>query len=407
MAGLVALADGGWTPGALMPRFACVAHVADRLEALGRPWQEMRRESRYMAIWKIEGEKPRKVTETKLKDEKLLEKQLEDWVEADPSVLGEPLLLIGRQVIVPEIKDRIDLLALDPQGNAVVIELKRGKLSDPVDVQALRYASYISRWQYEDFEVLATSYMQKSGSSEFNFNEVFEEFCSSAGVDEVPDINTDQRLLIVGAEVRDRLGSVALWLLGHSVDIKVVEIGVFREGDALFLEPRTIIPLPINRFSETGKPIKPMGKQPWLDNGLKWHLEKRCSAQTKEMLLALDALVQETFDAKSRWGQKLYLAYRMNNLNWLRVDTFPKLLRMRFLVGPNSFEADDLAKRLGIEVFNEEESLAEKLALPSSVRVMRGETTDRVILRAKKGFSVASEEFLKFMTEAYEAFPRG
>src|SRR5215210_6119605 len=101
-----------------------------------------------MPIWKITDQGPIRIPETKLKQEKLLEEKLEDWVVRDPSLLGEPLMIIGRQVIIPDVKDRLDILALDPQGNAVIVELKRGELSNPVDMQALRYASYISKWQF-------------------------------------------------------------------------------------------------------------------------------------------------------------------------------------------------------------------------------------------------------------------
>ena len=78
-----------------------------------------------MPIWKITPKGPIKVSQTKPKQEKLLEENLEDWVITDPSLLGEPLLIIGRQVMIPEVRDRLDVLALDPQGNAVVVELKR------------------------------------------------------------------------------------------------------------------------------------------------------------------------------------------------------------------------------------------------------------------------------------------
>lgn len=41
-----------------------------------------------------------------------------------PAVLGEPLLIIGRQVAMDEGKDRIDLLALDTAGSLVGIGLE-------------------------------------------------------------------------------------------------------------------------------------------------------------------------------------------------------------------------------------------------------------------------------------------
>ncbi|MBD0284213.1 MAG: hypothetical protein ICV53_10530 [Flavisolibacter sp.] len=77
-----------------------------------------------MSFWKITADnKAEKVAATKLKNEQLLEKHLEDWVADKPEIPGESLLIIGRQIIIPEVKDRLDLLALDPNGNAVIIEL--------------------------------------------------------------------------------------------------------------------------------------------------------------------------------------------------------------------------------------------------------------------------------------------
>ena len=100
-----------------------------------------------MGLWKITNKGPRKVLKTRFREEKLLEEHLEDWIVSDSSMLGEPLLVLGRQVIVPDTKDRLDVLAVDPRGAMVIIELKRGVLKDPVDIQALRYASYISKWK--------------------------------------------------------------------------------------------------------------------------------------------------------------------------------------------------------------------------------------------------------------------
>ena len=199
-----------------------------------------------MPIWKIIPNGPSKVSRTKFKEEQLLEEHLEDWIVADPSLLGEPLLIIGRQVIIPDVKDRVDLLALDPQGNAVIIELKRGKLKAPVDMQALRYASYISKWQFEDFENHAKAFLSGSNDSDFNFNQAFQDFCFEASaIEEVPDLNTDQRIILVGAEIKDKLGSVALWLGEHSIDIKVIEIEAYKDpkNNEVLIEPHVILPL--------------------------------------------------------------------------------------------------------------------------------------------------------------------
>ncbi len=359
-----------------------------------------------MPIWKIGEKGPTKLPETKLKEEKLLEEHLEDWIVADPSILGEPLLVIGRQVLIPDTKDRLDVLAIDPQGNAVVIELKRGKLRDPVDVQALRYASYVSKWKFEDFENQARNFLGKDGDPDFNFNAVYEAFCEDSGVDEIPTLNQDQRMIIVGSSVRDKLGTVALWLRDHSIDIKVIEMQAYKAGDSVLLQPTTIVPFQVKRFADTGR-IRPEGA-PWVVDGKEWHLQKRCSSKTREVFEKLNKILQDNFAIDGpRWNQKYYVAYRVNNYNWLAVITTPNILRLHFLVKAGSLKADDIAKQLGIAKFDREESLSEKLNLPSSVVVKnRNESTDRVILRVKEDFDLESEAFAQFLSAAYKAFPK-
>ena len=359
-----------------------------------------------MPLWKITDKGPSKVKETKFKEEKLLEEHLEDWIAKDSSILGEPLLVFGRQVIIPDTKDRLDLLAVDPNGSITVIELKRGQLKDPVDIQSLRYASYVSKWDFQDFENTARNYFGKVGDTEFNFNELFESFCFKAGLDDVPDINRDQRIIIVGSAVREKLGSVALWLRGHNIDIKLIEVHAYKEGNDLFIEPSTIVPVAVGRFDSVGK-TGPDG-QPWLTDGKTWHLEKRCSPKTKEMLLLLDQVVQEEFGIEGpRWSQKYYVAYPVNDFNWLCVHTKPRFLLLDFIVKAGVFKTEELAKRLGIEKFDTDESLAEKLGLPSSVFVKnRNPMSDRIRLRAKEGFDVKSKTFVEFLRDAFKAFPK-
>jgi len=361
-----------------------------------------------MPIWKISDDGPVQVTETKLKQEHLLEEHLEDWIVANHALLGERLLIIGRQVMIPDIRDRIDVLALDAQGNAVIIELKRGAVKDPVDMQALRYASYVANWGYQDFENQVRSHLGKAADPNFNFNEMFEQFCADAGVDEVPDLNVDQRIIVVGSEVRAKLGSVALWLREHNVDIKVIEIELYREGSTLLLQPQTIIPLPVSRFSDMGRTKTSDGIRPWIEDGKSWHLDKRCSPTTREIMLRVDDLIRDNFDVDGpRWNQKSYVAYRIGNYNWLCVEPRSTMIRLSFLLKAGAFQQQELAQRLGIQEFDKEDSLAEKLGLPSSVFIQhRSEATERVVIRLKEDFDLESEAFLGFLQEAYEAFPK-
>ena len=50
-----------------------------------------------MGLWRIDGEKPQRIVTSALPTEAMLE----DFLEKDPSLLGAPLLVIGRQVRTP------------------------------------------------------------------------------------------------------------------------------------------------------------------------------------------------------------------------------------------------------------------------------------------------------------------
>jgi len=151
---------------------------------------------------------------------------------------------------------------------------------------------------------------------------------------------------------------------------------------------------------KTGRPVK----GPWLTDGRTWHLEKRCSPKTKKMLLTLDDLIRNNLEVEGpQWNQKFYVAYRINNYNWLYIETHQTVLTLDFLVQPSAFKQSELAKRLGVEEFDKEQS---HFDLPSSVYIeKRSEKADRVKLRIKEDFDIEGKAFLDFLKEAYEAFP--
>lgn len=358
-----------------------------------------------MSLWEITDQGPTSIPTTELREESVLEEHLEDWIVEHPSLLGEPLLIIGRQVLIPDTRDRLDVLALDPSGNAVIIELKRGALTDPVDVQALRYASYIAKWTFDDFESQARNFRSEIGNADFNFNALYESFCEDeVGGEDIPTPNQDQRIIIVGAAVREKLGSVALWLRDHHIDITVIEVSAYKQDDRLLIQPSTIVPMQAQRFKDTGRISK--DGTPWAIDGKSWHLDKRCSPKTRRMFNALRELLEARFDLDGpRWNQKQYVTYRVNNSNWMQIATSSKALRLTFLIKPGSFDAAALAERLGVARFDPDESRSSKLELPSSVTVVsRNPNSDRLTLRVKDDFDLDAPAFAELLDEVHDKF---
>jgi predicted transport protein len=186
----------------------------------------------------------------------------------------------------------------------------------------------------------------------------------------------------------------------------VIEVEVYKEGENIFLQPRTIVPLPVSRFEGVGKRSTSGVTRLWVADGQKWHLDKRCGPVTKGMLLKLDEIITNNLDVDGpRWNQKFYVAYRIGNYNWLTIVTHAKVLRLRVLVKKDTFKQPDLAKRLDVEEFDTEESFADKIGLPSSILVKQeSDAKDRVVLRIKEGFGIESEKFINFLKEAYKSF---
>ena len=87
-----------------------------------------------------------------------LESRLEELIESDPAILGEPLLLIGRQVPTDYGKF-IDLLAVTAEGALHVLELKRDRTPRSVVAQVLDYGSWVEGLSHSQVIDISTSGM--------------------------------------------------------------------------------------------------------------------------------------------------------------------------------------------------------------------------------------------------------
>ena len=144
----------------------------------------------------------------------------------------------------------------------------------------------------------------------------------------------------------------------------------------------------------------------WKTDGRRWHLEKRCSPQTRKWVECIIDILHGTLDVEGPiWNQKDYIAYRINNQNWLCIITQPATIALNFMVSTGSFSAEEIANRLGVVLFDKEASMSAKLNLGSSVEIRnRGSKFDRITLRIRKDFDLENEQFRKFLQDVYEAY---
>lgn len=122
--------------------------------------------------------------------------------------IGQKLFVLGKEVKPSEtVQDRIDLLALDQEGCAVVIELKRG--SDRLQLlQAISYAGMLSKWRPSDFLELLDEEQRRHLTEEF------------LQVEDIEEINREQRILLV-AEAYDYEVLVGAEWLSEKYDVDI------------------------------------------------------------------------------------------------------------------------------------------------------------------------------------------
>ena len=180
-----------------------------------------------MKIWRIEGEKVQPLSLGGID----FENKLESVIENDPSTIDPNLLVIGRQVRTDS--GPIDLLAIDPAGKLVVIELKREKTSREVVAQALDYGSSVRDKAEEDIKEIFTQYQLSRGVSQPE--EIYAALEKKFG--ESPDeLTISPRLLIVAAEVDSATDRIVRYLREEfGANIDVVSFGVFQDGEHQYL----------------------------------------------------------------------------------------------------------------------------------------------------------------------------
>ena len=167
-----------------------------------------------------------------------LQKMIKNSPEAFFGDMGEKLLLIGEEVRPTDfVEDRIDLLAVDQQGCLVVIELKRGNHKLHL-LQALSYASMISKWEHSKIIAERQNF---SGQSEEDTEEEIEQFL----LQDVANLNDSQRLILIAEDFDYEVLITSEWLSEqYDLDIRCYRLALSIENDAEFLTCTCIYPPP-------------------------------------------------------------------------------------------------------------------------------------------------------------------
>lgn len=211
-----------------------------------------------MGLWRADGKKLARITPTAIG----LESQLETYIESDPSILGQTLLIIGRQVPTAH-GGFIDLLALDESGTVHVLELKRDKTPRDVTAQALDYGSWVSTLSRSDLVAIWGGYR-----SELAFEEAFADTFGEAPPE---DLNSSQVFTIIAATVDAATERIVRFLNeGYGIPINVVFFRHFQDSGSTYLARTWLVDHEQQSTRNTGSGKQTKTKEPW--NGQDWYV---------------------------------------------------------------------------------------------------------------------------------------
>lgn len=172
-------------------------------------------------LWQLTDDKVVQVNKERLDYEIRLEK----WIIEDISIISSNLVIIGTQVQTAYNK-KIDILAMNPNGDLVIIELKRDKTYREVVAQGLDYATWVKDLDYDDLN----SILQRHNSKDYS--EIADLYTEAFDKDaEEIDFNSDHKILIVGSEIDDSTRRIIEYLSNepYSVNINALNFNYFKD----------------------------------------------------------------------------------------------------------------------------------------------------------------------------------
>ena len=210
-----------------------------------------------IALWRVD-EAPVRVHSASIE----LESKLEDIIESDPAMLGESLLIIGRQVTTDSGKV-IDLLGIDGDGAIHVLELKRERTPRDVVAQALDYGSWVERLTNEQIRDVYEHYLATPGSP--NFDQAFE---ARFGVNPPETLNDSHHLTVIASDMDAATERIVTYLAQYGVPINVLFFTYYEDAGHKYIARTWMIDEDQAKGRKTGSGSTK--KEAW--NGHDWYV---------------------------------------------------------------------------------------------------------------------------------------
>ena len=186
------------------------------------------------SIWKI-GNTPEKLPISSLTNEN----ELEEMICNDIGILNDGWLAIARQVPT-EYGGSIDVLAMDANGNLIVIELKKNKTARDVVSQAIDYASWVKSIDSAKVASIYKNSKSKLKSSSESLDQALnKKFNKEFSEEEIK--GSYHQIVIVASELDPSTERIVKYLNDYEIPINTLFFNVFKDGENRYISRAWLI----------------------------------------------------------------------------------------------------------------------------------------------------------------------
>lgn len=174
-------------------------------------------------------------------------RDLQEWIAEHPEILGPDIKIMTMEfdrwtAAKGQTSDRLDILGLHTSGELVVAELKRDKAPDFVEMQALKYAAMVSRFEVEHLVERFANYSSSRG------NPMAKEVAEQVILHHAPDISTETlrrpRVILVASEYPVSTMATAVWLNEMGLKVTLIEYRAYQTGSEISISVSQLYPVP-------------------------------------------------------------------------------------------------------------------------------------------------------------------
>jgi hypothetical protein len=188
-------------------------------------------------VYSVAGDQATQLDSVEITSLNLLERQhLQEWVLKQPEIIGNDVLIVTFEFdrwsapIGTQPRDRLDVLGVTVEGQLVVAELKRGKVPDTVDLQAIKYAAMASRFDEDLLTELHMEFLNrgKTPQAQITRDEASVSLNQHVATGLMKETLLSPKIVILAEEFSVTVTSSVIWLVEQGLEITLKQYKAYR-----------------------------------------------------------------------------------------------------------------------------------------------------------------------------------